>query len=434
MSLLSEDLARRINPERSRSFSPQAFAEGLARLENEASRVERSAGTGVQERTLRISVIGTNGKGSTAFALEQCLRAGLSGMASPRTGLFTSPHLLHFSERIRMDGQPTSSDILDSEFLRLQSETHPDLLANLTYFELLTLLAFRLFLSRGLRIQIFEAGLGGRLDATRIARAAVVVLTHIGMDHTSLLGHTRQQILAEKLGILTDRCEILYVPDRSLLLRCREILDRTRSNVRIIVPPHEPLPARRVTYSEKANQFARFIYEDLRRRGASAASPSAEFQPLPATFFPQNPPGRMEIRRNQERSLVFDNAHNPSAVHRLLQDTFAAYDPVRNSVGIVFALMPDRSTSSLRRVFRLFPVRAIVQLCASDFAPPDSAFAHLHTGSGNPDVDAHDLWRSLSEGPLAECNLILFLGSHRLYDLFDRVSREARAVRVSQTQ
>lgn len=432
MTTLARDLALRVNPERSRSFSATAFQEGLARLETEARRIERADS---RKPPFRVSIVGTNGKGSTAFALEQCFRSTLPG-SPPRTGLFTSPHLLDFAERIRLDGQPALPETLEAAFQEMQASTPPGLLASLTYFELLTLLAFRLFLARRIRVQIFEAGLGGRLDATRIARADIVLLTHVGMDHTALLGHTRQQILREKLGILTERAKILYVSDAALLSRCRRALPPGMDSLEIVAPPAPGQTAAGPSYLDRARGFARFVFEDLRARravGPTIPSNVPDTTTFPDDFVFQDPPGRMEVRQNDERTLCFDNAHNAAGAFRVLQDIFAGGTTRQPppSVGLIFALMPDRKVSSMLRVFRRFPLRAVVQVCRSDFAPADPSVHALHCMADATAQSVAQIRSALRESPLSQCDFILFLGSHRLYDLFDRVSREERAARAS---
>ncbi len=151
------------------------------------------AAEGDLQRSLPVvHVAGTNGKGSVAASVEAIARA-----AGLRTGLYTSPHLLRFAERIRIDGAPIDDAALDRALERVM-DRHPEL----TFFEVATLAAFRLFAEAAPDLVVLEVGLGGRLDATNvIERPLVTAVTSIGLDHTALLGEALEQIAAEKAGI-----------------------------------------------------------------------------------------------------------------------------------------------------------------------------------------------------------------------------------------
>src|SRR3989441_7070129 len=151
-----------------------------------------------QERLGFIHVAGTNGKGSTCAMLESIYR-----VAGFRVGLFTSPHLVSFRERIQVDRQLIS----DVEVIRLVSElqewsrnfpaeAHP------TFFEVVTVMALRYFAEQQCDLVIWETGLGGRLDATNIVTPLACVITGIDLDHQQWLGETLDQIAAEKAGII----------------------------------------------------------------------------------------------------------------------------------------------------------------------------------------------------------------------------------------
>lgn len=146
-------------------------------------------------------VAGTNGKGSACAMIEAIQRAH-----GRRTGLYTSPHLVHLGERVRLDGQPIPEDELIAlagrirpVAMRLAAE-EPGLAP--TFFELMTALAFLAFAERKVEVIILETGLGGRLDATTACTPMVTAITSIGFDHQEYLGHTLAAIAGEKAGIL----------------------------------------------------------------------------------------------------------------------------------------------------------------------------------------------------------------------------------------
>ncbi len=141
-----------------------------------------------------VHVAGTNGKGSTSHIIASCLQA-----AGNRTGLFTSPHLKDFRERIRIDGDAVPEDFVVDFVERWRDEMVG---LGLTFFEMCTALALSYFTAEGVDAAVIETGLGGRLDATNVITPAIGVITNIGYDHMAQLGPTLQSIAAEKAGII----------------------------------------------------------------------------------------------------------------------------------------------------------------------------------------------------------------------------------------
>jgi dihydrofolate synthase/folylpolyglutamate synthase len=170
-------------------------------------RVRRLLGPlGEPQRTFQaIHIAGTKGKGSTAAMVESVLRA-----AGYRTGLYTSPHLHTFRERIQTCGEL----IPEADVTRLVEEMKPLVaqVADITTFEIMTALAFAWFAEQGVEWAVVEVGLGGRLDATNVLRPAVAVITSISYDHTAILGETLAQIAAEKAGIVKPGVPVVSAP------------------------------------------------------------------------------------------------------------------------------------------------------------------------------------------------------------------------------
>ena len=149
-----------------------------------------------------LTVAGTNGKGSTVTLTERLARA-----AGFRTGLYTSPHILHFNERVRINGVCADDADLCRAFDAVEAVRGD---VALTYFEFTTLAALWLFQSAGLDLLILEVGLGGRLDAVNIVDPDVSVITSIGLDHQDWLGDDREQIAREKAGIARAGRPLLF--------------------------------------------------------------------------------------------------------------------------------------------------------------------------------------------------------------------------------
>jgi dihydrofolate synthase/folylpolyglutamate synthase len=167
---------------------PQAIDMGLGRVQTVADRMALRFDCPV------ITVAGTNGKGSTCAMLEAILLE--SGY---RTGVYTSPHLVHFEERCRIHGQSVSADALAQAFALVEAARGD---VSLTYFEFSTLAILKLLSQAGLDVVILEVGLGGRLDAVNIIDPDCAVITSIDIDHTSFLGTDREKIGFEKAGIM----------------------------------------------------------------------------------------------------------------------------------------------------------------------------------------------------------------------------------------
>ena len=144
-------------------------------------------------KPLTITVAGTNGKGSCIAYLEAIYKA-----QGYRVGAYSSPHILKYNERIKIDGVPVSDELICEAFSRIESVRGN---TSLSYFEFGTLAALDIFWRSGLDIQLLEVGLGGRLDAVNIVDPDVSLITSIGIDHVDWLGATREAIGREKAGI-----------------------------------------------------------------------------------------------------------------------------------------------------------------------------------------------------------------------------------------
>jgi dihydrofolate synthase / folylpolyglutamate synthase len=144
-------------------------------------------------KPITITVAGTNGKGSCIAYLEAIYRA-----QGYRVGAYSSPHILKYNERIKIDGKPVSDELICEAFARIESVRCN---TSLSYFEFGTLAALDIFWRSGLDIQLLEVGLGGRLDAVNIIDPNVSLITSIGIDHIDWLGETREAIGQEKAGI-----------------------------------------------------------------------------------------------------------------------------------------------------------------------------------------------------------------------------------------
>jgi dihydrofolate synthase/folylpolyglutamate synthase len=154
-----------------------------------------------QKEFKSVHIAGTNGKGSTAAYLDSIFRE-----AGYRTGIFTSPHLVDFRERIKIDGC-----FIDKRYITDFISRHRQIIVRnkLTFFEVCTAMAFGYFASRKVDIAIIETGLGGRLDATNTLLPLLTIITDISYDHTHILGNTLSKIAFEKAGIIKEKTPVL---------------------------------------------------------------------------------------------------------------------------------------------------------------------------------------------------------------------------------
>lgn len=177
-------------------------------------------------RALRtVHIAGTNGKGTTAHALAAVLQA-----AGLKTGLFTSPHLADFRERIRIDGQMIDTETVCRFVERYRSM---DLDIEPSFFELTTVMAFEAFRDAGVDVAVIETGLGGRLDSTNILVPELSIITNIALDHTDLLGDSLMQIAAEKAGIIKPCVPVVVsnVTDEGVRQVLQNIADERKSPI-----------------------------------------------------------------------------------------------------------------------------------------------------------------------------------------------------------
>jgi dihydrofolate synthase/folylpolyglutamate synthase len=166
-----------------------AYKEGLEGITAMCQRLDNP-----QRDYLTIHIAGTNGKGSVAHTLASVLQS-----AGYCTGLYTSPHLHDFRERIRVDGKPIGERAV-AKFVSDYGTKMNEL--ELSYFEMTTAMAFRHFSDSNVEVAVIETGLGGRLDSTNIIRPILSIITNVALDHTDVLGETLKEIAGEKAGII----------------------------------------------------------------------------------------------------------------------------------------------------------------------------------------------------------------------------------------
>ncbi|MCB1164722.1 MAG: hypothetical protein KDK33_01120 [Leptospiraceae bacterium] len=382
-SRLETDLEKRINPERSRKFSTEDFARRLVHLE------EAGAQLWPRKNGIRLAVVGTNGKGSVSHYLSSMLlRHGQS------VGLYTSPHLHHFTERIRINGEAIATHVLDASYEWLRSRMDPALWSDLSYFELLTLVAIQAFQSSDLQFQIFEAGLGGRLDATRLCKPEHVIVTRISLDHTALLGHTREAIFREKVAMVQDSTSDLYLMDKTFAAAAKKA--NQCPTLHVFSPTERKAAGQNAAthYLESNFAFAEWILSHI--------LPEAHLHRF--EDFPP-PPGRMEQKEGHGIRWIYDSGHNPASLYQVLSE-------IQGPMLLILGILPDRSYRQFLRVAARFGHRT---------------FGLTFPGLADvpPEIPSLDGLRpdQCREKVLATCkesgyDTVVITGSHRIHDLF----------------
>lgn len=258
-----------------------------------------------------LHVAGTNGKGSTCAFMHAMLSA-----AGIRVGLFTSPHLIRFNERIRDDEREITDEEIESGLARLRAlvsdwEPHP------TFFELTYALALQWFHDRGVEWIILETGLGGRLDATNTVLPEVCVITSIGMDHMAQLGGTLAEIAAEKAGIIKSGIPVITGPQEPEVLRVLKAVAVAKKAPLVLVD--EPLVGVSLgLVGPHQGWNAALAVAALRETGL----------PLPAMVLEAGLSGVSWPARFQSFEgghVILDGAHNPEAARALVQAWKSAF-------------------------------------------------------------------------------------------------------------
>ncbi len=311
-----------------------------------------------QDHFPAIHVAGSKGKGSvSAFCASALQSAGF------KVGLYTSPHLRDFEERMQVDQQP----IPRQRIVEYVTEMKPAIaqLPGLTTFEIMTGLAFIYFSREKVDIAVIEVGLGGRLDATNIITPLVSVITSLYLDHVAILGDTLEQIASEKGGIIKPGRAVICAPQESNAL---EVIQKiARENRSALIEVEQDYPYTVVAKDLDGQEFqidlpeyetepnfripllgdfqiinaltALAALKEVSRHGYSLDLPT-----IREGFLRVNWPGRFEVMR-KDPPVVVDSAHNPAAVGKL-RDTINDFFPDRDLI-LVFGISEDKQLDGM---------------------------------------------------------------------------------------
>ncbi len=377
-----------------------------------------------------VHIAGTNGKGSTAHYLHSILTA-----AGKKTGLYTSPHLETLRERVRIGDAMISEDELDRlsgelfDALESRSGLRP------TWFDALTLIAFRYFHEKNVEYAVIETGLGGRLDSTNVIMPLVSIITSVGLDHMAVLGNSITEIAREKSGIIKPgitvvtacRGEALKVVEAAamersapLLIEGRDFSTRDRGTT--------AAGRRRFDFEIEAPGAAPLIIPDMeipqtlpvQRTNASLALAAAHLLlskavPPPEAVFRKGVgrasiPGRFEKLANAPK-VYFDPAHNPDALEGVIDHLRREHPGAR--ISAVLHFMADKDVKAMLGLLQNKLTDSIYYVKI----PGVRDYVHETGNEGGAAMKAvessHALARELAA--VGTIDVVLFTGSFRLY-------------------
>ncbi|MBC3785791.1 bifunctional folylpolyglutamate synthase/dihydrofolate synthase [Spirosoma utsteinense] len=377
-----------------------------------------------QDQFRSIHVAGTNGKGSTSHML-----ASIYGAAGYRVGLYTSPHLKSFTERIRINGQPISEEAV-AEFVTKNRDTIETV--EPSFFEVTVAMAFDFFARQDVDLAIIEVGLGGRLDSTNVITPLISVITNIGYDHTDILGDTLSAIATEKAGIIKAGVPVVVGETQaetesvfrsvaalanapiSFADQQYSLQDSGITNGRRLVTTVDVKGAKTTYRLDLLGQY------QLRNLPAVLATITGLQTPFPVAESAQQIglasvvsstglKGRFQVLQ-QEPFVVADTAHNEAGLRALFAmiETFP-----RHELRIVLGLVADKDRAS---VLSVLPKEAVYYFCQAQTPralPADTLQREAESvglsGAAFPDVDTA-LQAALSQS--TPTDLIVVTGSN----------------------
>ena len=391
------------------SLNPKSIALGLDRVNEVKARLQLAPTFTI------ITVGGTNGKGSTCAMLESIL--GIAGYA---TGLYTSPHLLRYNERVRIGREPVDDASLCAAFQAVEAARHD---TPLTYFEFGTLAAVWLFIERKVDVAILEVGLGGRLDAVNAFDADCAIVTSIALDHTEYLGRTREAIATEKAGIYRGNIPALF-GDEDMPVTVREHVEKIDANLQQLGKDFRfsrqdtqwqfhgrrgnhhglPYPVLRGGYQLNNASVALAAIDELKDKLP------VTLQDIKRGLLEFELPGRFQVLPGQP-TVILDVAHNPAAVTALAQQL--GHMGRFRRTHAVFGMLKDKDIASVITVVaHLVDSWYLGPIIAARGASADDLLIHLTKLGHGDKATCHEsiaqAYRSACRAALQDDRILVF--------------------------
>ncbi|WP_313034825.1 bifunctional tetrahydrofolate synthase/dihydrofolate synthase [Acinetobacter sp.] len=299
-----------------------------------------------------LTVAGTNGKGSTTTTLAAILNA-----QGYQVGLYQSPHIYRFNERVKLAGIEVDDQTLVDAFVQVD-QARRDCDLTLSFFEATTLAAFVIFKTKQCDVWVLEVGLGGRLDVVNVIDPDVAVITNIGLDHTDWLGDTIEKIAFEKAGIIRPNIPVIFGGSQQLPQAIQNKVDESQAKLFTVNRDYFyqysedgqswmfassgstlKLPLGALALENISTAVAAILLSGLKVTQAAIAQgiQNAKLS------------GRFEIRHIQDKTVIFDAGHNPHGVEFLLNQLrkFLEYNKQYTEVISVFSMLADKDINSV---------------------------------------------------------------------------------------
>jgi len=379
-------------------------------------------------RVKTVHIAGTNGKGTTANLLNSLLTN--SGI---KTGLFTSPHLIHYNERIKIN----SNNISDAELDKYASYIDKVITENCitaTFFDILTAMALKYFHDKNVEIAIIETGLGGRLDSTNIISPELSIITKISRDHTNILGNTVDEIVSEKCGIIKKFIPVITNNrDERILSKIASVsteksaplswegrdysytLQDINQHGMSFTYDHQKLGLELKTYLVQRHQLQNVslsITAYLMLLKQLKITPDMDI--IESTVRCFNIKGRFQ-KTNDQPLVYYDVAHNFDSLNAL----FNTVDELFSSHKVIFiiSLLKDKVTDEIKKLLTHRKKNIIYLMSDEDKCyKPDSGLFEVYT-------DKNELFCFLSK-ECSEKSIFIFTGTFRLYEIMNGIIRK----------
>ncbi|RLZ11283.1 bifunctional tetrahydrofolate synthase/dihydrofolate synthase [Acinetobacter sp. 2JN-4] len=362
------------------------------------------------------TVAGTNGKGSTTTTLAAILNA-----QGYKVGLYQSPHIYRFNERVKLAGMEVDDQTLIDAFV-LVDQARRECGLSLSFFEATTLAAFVIFKQQHCDVWVLEVGLGGRLDVVNVIDPDIAVITNIGLDHTDWLGDSIEKIAFEKAGIIRPNIPVIFAGQQQLPQAVQDKVTETQAHLSVLNQDYFyqlnddgqtwsfassgttlQLPVGQLALDNISTAVAAVLLSgiEISQTAIAQGIQQAALQ------------GRFEIRQIQGKTVVFDAGHNPHGVEFLLKQLrkFLKYNKQYTEVVAVFSMLADKDIASVTDLLKTTVKNWFI---ANLDVPRAAPVQQLHDALHGQQVHEFGSIQQAFETALNKCNnnqLILVCGS-----------------------
>jgi dihydrofolate synthase/folylpolyglutamate synthase len=332
------------------------------------------------------TVAGTNGKGSTTTALAAILNA-----QGYKVGLYQSPHIYRFNERVKLQGMEVSDQMLIEAFVAVD-QARRDCDLSLSFFEATTLAAFVIFKAQQCDVWVLEVGLGGRLDVVNVIDPDVAVITNIGLDHTDWLGDTIEKIAFEKAGIIRPNIPVVFGGQQDLPHAIQNKANACQAQLHAVNRDYFYQFAEdgQSWLFASAGTTLKLPIGSLALENISTAAAAVLLSGLTVSqsamdqgIIDAKLQGRFEVRKIAEKTVIFDAGHNPHGVDFLLKQLqkFLEYNKQYTEVISIFSMLSDKDINSVANLLKdtvlMWKIAPLTVPRAADITQLDSALQGL---------------------------------------------------------